>query len=239
MARSTMTPAAALLSPGSTIKNCFARTTPGRTERSIAIRSPSTEGRRPSAELRDRAVSPATASQKPRPHRTQGPRRCADRLGEVPGPAGPETLVASRRTTTGSSRRMSLREATPSGASTPAKSWAGSRPGRFAVRWTPAARPAGGDGRREFTDCPAIGSSRAWRGRWWRCWPRLALSSASRRTEPDAGRPARSSCPLMNTRWRRGSRTSSGRRCPTTSCSGLAERGELQEKPGAPDQTDA
>ena len=59
-------------------------------------------------------------------------------------------------------------------------------------------------------------------------------------TEPNASRPRpRRILSLMNTPWRHGSLISSGRPCPTTSCSQLAERGELQERPGSPGQADA
>ena len=64
---------------------------------------------------------------------------------------------------------------------------------------------------------PGTASSRAWRGPWSPFWRRLALSFASKPradSEPnDRQIPRRRS----NTRWPRDSRISSGRRCPTTS----------------------
>ena len=61
------------------------------------------------------------------------------------------------------------------------RSWAGSRPGRFAAPSTTAHSTGWWRSPKESTASRAVASSKAWRGPWWPCWPRLALSFAWRR----------------------------------------------------------
>ena len=114
-------------------------------------------------------------------------------------------------------------------ASTPARSCADSRPRRFGVRWTTGRSTGWWRSPKGSIGSPASGSSREWRGPWWPCSPRLASCFAWKRPNRMRAVRARRILSSTNMPWRHGSRIFSGRRCPTTSCSRLAERGELRK----------
>ena len=182
------------------------------------------QGRRPSSELRDRAVIKAHVREE------QDLGRRADRHGEVSGPSGSEALVAPEELRPVLLESRSLRRATTSDGSTLATSWADSRRRHFAGRSMPKRSTGWWRWRRGFTSCRGSGSSRGWRGPWWPCSRRLASFSASRR---HAARhrlaAAEGTCRLTSTRWHRGFPTFCGRPCPIMSYSRRPRRGELRK----------
>ena len=167
--------------------------------------------RRPSVDLRDRTADPARET-------THELARFADRFAQGARARWIRSTGLAPATMTGFSPRTSLPDSIPSAASMLARFWAGLRPGRFVAPSMTARSTGWWRSPKESTASRASASSKGWRGPWWPCSPRLALSFAWRRAnrKPRARR-SRSILTLMSTRWRRGSLIFSGRPCRTTS----------------------
>ena len=179
------------------------------------------DGRRPPADLRDRAPDPARETAHARSISGSFRSRRKGRWTRSTGPARP--------TTTGSSPRTSLRRLIPSGASMPARSWAGSRRGPSAAPSMTARSTGWWRSPKGSTASQASVSSKGWRGPWWPCSPRRGLCSASRRASRKRARRHQASVTSMNTALASRLSYFLWSTMPDDELTRLAERGELRK----------
>ena len=138
---------------------------------------------------------------------------------KMQGPLDPKHWVRSSgydRFSPGTSRRKRLQTA----GYMRGKSWGSSRPRRFGAPWLTARSIGWSRSPKQRTRSRGSLSSKASRGRWWLCWPRRGSCSAWKKPGTTPALRTASILSLMNTPWRHGSRTSSGRQCPIKSFCG-------------------